>query len=63
MISKVAEVIQKNIDFSVLYFAGDQLVEVGEKYKATKSEFSFSLSIYLDISWNEAEKNNRRIVK
>ena len=60
IISKVAEVIQKNIDFSVLYFAGDQLVEVGEKYKATKSEISFSLSIYLGISWNEAEKNNTK---
>jgi len=60
VISNISEELQKTTGHSVLCFVGDQIVEVGEQYKPTKSEFSFSLSIYLGVSWNEVEKGNTK---
>lgn len=61
VLEKVAERLQKQHDFSILKFAGDQIVEQGEKYALTQREFELNFSVYIGLSWTSSEKNNSKM--
>lgn len=61
ILEKAVQTLQKRPNFSVLKFAGDQIIELNKEYCLTKKEFEFSLSLYVGLAWTSSEKNDSKM--